>query len=75
MSYFKTALFLIIAFAVLSQSATAIAGPTATIQSFSEPIIELYERHKKYCGVYKVVIDDNTYIMTTCGGIILVPKT
>jgi hypothetical protein len=75
MSSFKAALFFIVAFAVLSQN--AVAGPETvnpTASKIEKKLGELYQRHTDYCGVYKVVIDNNTYIMTTCGGIILVPE-
>jgi len=57
---------------VLSQN--SVAGKPTPVTSVVQPLVEMYQRHPKYCGVYKVVIDDNTYIMTTCGGIILVPE-
>lgn len=40
-----------------------------------QELMELYKRHAKWCTLYRVKIDDVSYIVNTCGGIIIEPKS
>ena len=67
----------ILLLSVCLQSAIASeVKPTNTLKptgDTKEEITELYIRNKKHCTIYRVIIDQNSYIVNTCGGIVLVP--
>jgi hypothetical protein len=40
-----------------------------------QKLMELHVRNSNYCTIYRVKIDNVTYIANTCGGIVVEPKT
>ena len=39
-----------------------------------QKLMELHIRNSEYCTIYRVEIDNVTYIVNTCGGIVVEPK-
>lgn len=39
-----------------------------------QEIMELYKRNVKWCTIYRIKINDVSYIVSTCGGIVIEPK-
>ncbi len=78
----RTAIFcgVIILLSVCLQ--TAIAGDVEPMYmsqpatgDTKEEITELYVRnHKKGCTIYRLTVDENTYLANTCGGLVLIPQ-
>lgn len=79
--FFVITMFLLVSSSMFfSQTASAQAMlpaiPTVPIQGggTKQKITELKIRHANSCAIYKLVIDNNTFIVNTCGGLVLVPK-
>ena len=70
--------FLALLTVVLLASCDANANPEPAVVEIvggtKQKIAELRIRNTGHCHIYKIVVDDNTYIVNTCGGIVLAPK-
>ncbi len=39
-----------------------------------QELMEIYKRHPNFCTLYRVKLADISYIVNTCGGIVVEPK-
>ncbi len=65
-------LFFVIFLLLVGVGSADAADPVKKLEP--EKLGEMHQRHAKYCSIYRVVVGDDTFIMTTCGGILLLPK-
>lgn len=64
---------ILITLAILVTSNANAYPPPASNENQQE-LMEIYKRNSHYCTLYRVKLADVSYIVNTCGGIVVEPK-